>query len=277
MPGGRLPLAPHTRVLLNEPVFVTMTPLHTRSATLLLLALLLSMGANRDAYAQDAAPEDEARAPMKRGYVSVGVNATDLDPLNDRLSANGYPTFSTEMVSVGAGGYRVVAKNLLLGAELNGLFVPRQAARGRDVFVSGGYGLVSLGYLTRPASNLRLYPQAGIGGGGLLLNIGDDGTERFDDVLANPDRSATLSKTSLLVSVGFGLEYQVGTPGDTGVRLGLRGGYLLSALSSDWGLDQDRVGNGPDATLQGPFLRLTVGGLGHTLKEMRGANASAED
>lgn len=266
-PFGRRSSALHASVLLDKPLFSTMTRSRARSAALALFALLV-LGSSLDARAQDAPNADESQGPSKRGYVAVGVNVADLDPLNDRLSATGYPTVSTELFSVGAGGYRVVANRLLFGAEMNGLFVPRQAARGRDVFVGGGYGLVTLGYLTRPTPRLRLYPQAGVGGGGLVLDIGDDGTDSFDDVLADPDRSATLSTGSLLVSLGFGLEYQFGAPTEKGVRLGLRGGYLLSALSSDWSLDRDRVGGGPDASLQGPFLRLTVGGLGNALKSM---------
>jgi hypothetical protein len=137
------------------------------------------------------------------------------------------------------------------------------------VFVGGGYGLFSLGYLFRPAPQLRAYPLVGLGAGGLVLTIGDDGAANFDDVLEDPNRSATLSKGGVLVSLGAGVEYQFGTPGGNGVRLGLRGGYLLSALDSDWQLDQDRLSDGPDATMQGPFLRLTIGGVGDALESIR--------
>jgi hypothetical protein len=246
-------------------------------APVCLLALAgFVFGSAVPAQAQDepgASPkETEAE---KRGYFAVGVNAIDLAPLNDRLSANGYPTFSTELLSISGGQYRVVADRLVLGAELTGLLTPNQGFQGRDVFVGGGYGLFSLGYLIQPASRFRAYPLAGIGAGGLLLSIGDDGAEEFDDVLEDPNRSATLSKGSILVSLGAGLEYQFGQPGGDGVRLGLRGGYLLSVLDSDWQLDQDRLSGGPDATMQGPFLRLTVGGVGSVLKHMR--DASDED
>jgi hypothetical protein len=111
----------------------------------------------------------------------------------------------------------------------------------------------------------------GLGAGGLLLNIGDDEASNFGDVLADPNRSAMLSKGSILVSLGAGLEYQFGRPSGGGVRLGLRGGYLLSVLGSDWQLDQDRLSGGPDAIMQGPFLRLTVGGVGSALENMRDA------
>jgi hypothetical protein len=230
---------------------------------------LLGFTISSPAVAQDSPEADESETETEeRGYFAIGVNATDLGPLNDRLSANGYPTFSTELLSVGGGTYRVVANRILLGAELSGLLTPNQGFRGRDVFVGGGYGLFSLGYLIEPASRLRVFPVAGLGAGGLVLDIGDSGAANFDDVLADPNRSATLTKGSLLVSLGAGLEYRFGTPGGDGLRLGLRGGYLISTLDSDWQLGQNRLSGGPDATMQGPFLRLTIGGVGSALDSM---------
>lgn len=233
----------------------------------------LTLGPATPAQAQDEPAVDQGKAEIEEfEYFAVGVSATDLGPLNDRLSANGYPTFSTELLSIGGGRYRVVADRLILGAELTGLLTPNQGFQGRDVFVGGGYGLFSLGYLIRPTPQIRAYPLTGLGAGGLLLNIGDDGASNFDNVLADPNRSATLSKGSVLVSLGAGLEYQFGHPSGGGVRLGLQGGYLLSVLGSDWQLDQDRLSGGPGATVEGPFLRLTIGGVGSALENMGDAS-----
>ncbi len=240
------------------------------SAQALLFGGLLLAAAAPPAVAQDGPTANAGERPEERSYVAIGVSGTDLGPLNNRLSANSYPTFSTELLSIGGGTYRVVAGRILLGAELNGLLAPSQGFEGRDVFLGGGYGLLSLGYWIEPTPRLRAFPTAGVGAGGLLLNIGDDGSAHFDDVLADPNRSATLSTGSLLVSLRAGLEYQFGTPGGDGLRLGLRGGYLLSALSSDWQLGQSRLGGGPDASMQGPFLRLTVGGVRAALGDATG-------
>ncbi len=242
-----------------------------RSAPLLRLflasLLFLGLGALTTVCAQDIdedAPSDEPVAEEPgAGFFAVGTQFTDLAPLNDRLSGAGYPTFASEMVSLGGGGYGVVANRLMLGGEGHGLLTADGSFRGRNVSVGGGYGLFNLGYLFRPASGLRVYPLLGLGAGGLQLDIKNEGTaDTFDDVLNDPSRSASVGQASVLVSLGGGLEYQFGTPGEgRTARLGVRAGYMISALSSDWQLGNSSLAGGPDASMQGPFLRLTIGGI----------------
>ena len=244
---------------------------HTRSSSLLRLLLVsllfLGLGAFATVHAQDSGGEahadESATEERGRGFFAVGTQFTNLGPLNDRISGAGYPTFASEMISLGGGGYGVVANRLMLGGEGHGLLTAEGAGRGRTVSVGGGYGQFNLGYLFSPTPNLRVYPLLGLGGGGLQLDIESEGTaDNFDDVLSDPNRSATVGRVSLLVSLGGGLEYQFGTPGDgRSARLGLRTGYVISAARSDWQLDDTSLSGGPDASLQGPFVRLIIGGL----------------
>jgi hypothetical protein len=209
-----------------------------------------------------APPTDSTRQGGGGGFFAVGVNATDLAPLNDRLRQAGYPTFPAEMLSVGGGGYGVVAGRLLLGGEGYGLIAPSRGYQGRTVSVGGGYGLFTVGYQFRPTTDLRVHPLVGIGGGGLTLEIGSAGGQTFDDVLADPDRSATLERGSLLVSLGAGLEYRFRARSDGGPQVGLRLGYLLSPYDTDWTEGDTRLAGGPDASFQGPFVRVLFGGWG---------------
>ncbi|MFB6273995.1 MAG: hypothetical protein ABEL51_13985 [Salinibacter sp.] len=237
--------------------------------------LFLALGAAVTVHAQDQ-EESSQEEPCQEnscqetaasnggaGFFSIGVQFADLAALNNRLSSKGYPTFSSEMVSIGGGGYTVLNR-FLIGGQGHGLITGEQGYNGRDVSVGGGYGLFTLGYLFRPTSNLHVYPQVGLGGGGVRLEIGSRGdAENFDDVLNDPNRSASVGRASLLVSLGGGLEYQFGGPEEHGgLRLGLRAGYLVSALNSDWQINTTTLSGGPDATLQGPFIRLTIGGSG---------------
>ncbi|MFB6248642.1 MAG: hypothetical protein ABEL97_08745 [Salinibacter sp.] len=246
----------------------------TQSSSLIRLALasilFLGLGDIATVQAQDHDQNDDdpaAESPMEAqgvGYFAVGTQFTNLAPLNDRLSGAGYPTFTSEMISLGGGGYGVVANRLMLGGEGHGLLTAEGARQGRNVSVGGGYGLFNLGYLFRPASSLRVYPMVGLGAGGLQLDIESAGTaDNFDDVLNDPNRSATVGRAGMLISLGGGLEYQFGTPGEgRSARLGVRVGYMISALRSDWQLGDNALSGGPDASMQGPFLRLTIGGLG---------------
>jgi hypothetical protein len=196
------------------------------------------------------------------GFFAIGVHAADLSPLNGRLQRAGYPTFSSQLLSVGGGGYGLVAGTLIVGGEGYGLIAPSQRYRGREVSVGGGYGLFTIGYQFRPASALRVHPLIGIGGGGFELNIGSASGGPFNDVLDNPGRGATLETGSVLLSVGGGLEYRFRHSGDGGLKVGIRAGYLLSPYEEDWRVDGRRLSNAPGAPLQGPFVRVLLGGWG---------------
>jgi hypothetical protein len=198
------------------------------------------------------------------GYFAIGTNVLGVDALNDRLDAFGYPTFGSAFLSLGGGGYGVVGGRVLLGGEGHGLIRPSQSVGGRDVSVGGGYGLATIGYLAVAQSNWRVYPQLGVGAGGFSVDIGSAGAAtEFDDVLDDPNRSAELSRGSLLVSLALNATYELSGPGEAGgFRIGVQAGYLFAPYSSDWRLDQDALSDGPDAGFDGPFIRLLIGGGG---------------
>lgn len=242
----------------------------TRSVAVLVLVGLLGVGLTgpAPAWAQETDPGEADSSshradPGGGGFFAIGVHAAEIDPLNERFRGAGYPTFPSEMIAVGGGGYGVVAHRLLLGGEGYGLIAPSRGYQGREISVGGGYGLFTVGYRFRLASELRAYPQVGVGGGGLSVEIASAGSERFEDVLENPNRSATLEKGSFLISLGVGLEYRFRmSEKRNGFQIGLRAGYLLAPYESDWQLDNSQLSGGPDATLDGPFLRLLIGGWG---------------
>lgn len=157
-------------------------------------------------------------------------------------------------MTIGGGGYGVYNGVFMIGGEGYGVFSGENAYQGRSASLGGGYGFFNLGYLKRLTPDLRVYPMFGIEGGGLNLNIGSTGEAgSFDNVLQDPDRQATLGRGYFLVSLSGGAEYQVG-----GVRIGLRAGYMLAPYSSAWHLDDNAPGDGPDASLAGPFVRLLI-------------------
>jgi hypothetical protein len=211
-------------------------------------------------------PAASARAQGLRGgggFFSVGVSTLDLGGVNDRLAAAGYPSLVPRAVSIGGGGYARLGR-VLVGGEGHGLVGPAETGRGRDVQAAGGYGLLTVGYLLRPSSRARVYPFAGVGLGGLSLNLGPAGdAPAFDDVLDNPGRSADLTQGAFLVALGAGGAYTVAGGAYGGLRVGLRGGYRFAPAASAWQLgDVDTTGDPAGAALSGFFLHLTLGGGG---------------
>lgn len=230
-----------------------------RLFALAFLVLALAAGGS-SALAQEQFPEDGNRGPSGAGFFSVGAHLVDLDALNNRLSGEGYPTFEETMFSVGGGGYGVIADGILIGGEGYANISGMESFEGRDVTVGGGYGLFNLGYVFEILPELRFYPLGGIGGGALALDIGSEPADSFDDVLEDPDRRASMARASFLASLGAGAEVVLGADG--GFMLGVRAGYMFAPSSASWRINGDSLTGGPGSTLEGPFIRLLLGGAG---------------
>jgi hypothetical protein len=196
------------------------------------------------------------------GFFSAGGARVETAELDDELTAAGYPTFGRQMITVGGGGYGVHGSGILIGGEGHGVFTGDAAHEGRSVSLSGGFGLFNVGYMAPLTGRVRAYPLLGFGGGGTNLRIGSAPTdEPFRAFLDDPNRQTSLTRASLLVSVGGGLEFRSSRSAG-GVLVGVRAGYMFAPVSSAWRLDGNVVGSAPDASLAGPFVRVIVGAGG---------------
>ena len=84
--------------------------------------------------------------------------------------------------------------------------------------------------------------------GRVHLTIGSTGAENFDDVLQNPNRSATVTSGQLLLSLEAGAEYRIfGDREGGGLQVGLRAGYLWAPSQAEWELGDTggRMGRTP--------------------------------
>lgn len=223
--------------------------------TLGLVALALNAGGAHSASAQAALLGPGA------GFISVGAAGIDTGDLDDFLGARGYPTFGRTAVTLGVGAYRVLSSGVMLGGEANGLIIGDEAHDGRHVGLGGGYATLGGGYAVNLSPRARVYPRLGLGVGGMGLWTVREDTVDFEDVLAGrtpaSDRETVLSLDGLVVDLGAGAEFLPRGPG--GPLIGLRAGYLASPFSPDWYTYEQSVTGGPDASIAGPYARLTVG------------------
>jgi hypothetical protein len=199
-------------------------------------------------------------------FVSVGVAQVATLELDDRLAANGYPTFGQRATTIGIGAYRVVRTRLMLGGEFNGLVIGEEAHLGRNVGEGGGYATLGVAYAMQLSPRVRFYPRFGLGAGGLALWVETADTTTFDDVLANPTPPTTgrlrvLSRDGGVVDLGAGLEF-FPRGRASGALIGLRLGYLLSSFGSEstWQLTDGAALGGPSASITGAYLRVLLGG-----------------
>ena len=193
------------------------------------------------------------------GFFSAGGARIENGELDDALAAAEYPTFGRQVLTIGGGGYFVHGSGILIGGEGVWVLTGDAAHEGRSVSLSGGFGLLNVGYMAPLAGRLRAYPLLGFGGGGTNLRIGAQPTsESFGDLLADPNRQTSLSRVSMLASIGGGLEFR-SSRSSTGLLVGVRAGYMFAPVSSAWRLDGNVVGAAPDTSLAGPFVRVLVG------------------
>ncbi|MCR4440364.1 MAG: hypothetical protein QHJ34_14015 [bacterium] len=203
------------------------------------------------------------------GYFYIGSSMVDLDKLNATLKTSQYPEFSNRLFSMGGGGHAFFNR-LVLGGQGQALI-----SKSTDVSVAGtpykaslsaGIGFFDIGYLLTPRGNLKIYPMLGIGGGGLELAIEEKQPPSFEQILAHPNRSTRLSAGLFLVNLALGADCLVLTRQDKegmgGLVLGIEVGYTYTPFAGGWQADEVDISGGPDASLNGPYLRLKIGGGG---------------
>ena len=200
------------------------------------------------------------------GYVGFGASKIATGELDDRLASRGYPTFGQTAGALNLGAYRLLSNGVMIGLEWHGLIMGEEEHQGRDVGMAGGFGTLGIGYKIDLSSRLRIYPRAGLGGGGmsLLIQTPQD-TVDFDAVLADPRPfndpvEPNLSRDGLVYDIGAGVELLPRRKGG-GPLIGLRVGYLHAPFDSSWDLVYfGKASGGPDASISGAYIRVILGG-----------------
>lgn len=201
------------------------------------------------------------------GAFLLGVALFDLSELNDQLQAAGYDEIPTALTLIGGEGRAVFDSGFVAGAR-GAAFVTPSGDGPNNVRTefAGGFGMVDLGFALVHQRSTLLTLTAGIGGFGYSLEISGSQDASFDEVLADPQRSASLGRGGVLgaLTLGFDGRVPVG-PVKRGRRgfftLGVRvsglygpalGGFSLSPGDGD-------VSSGPDDGLVGGFAALAIG------------------
>lgn len=201
------------------------------------------------------------------GFVGVGTHSSDVSELNTRLAAAGYPEFSDNFLSF-SGGFNWWTRKLVWSIDGHGLFQPMESNATHDTRLTAAYGLLSVGVPIRPSRQSYVYPMISIGGGGGQLSMQARSDVSFDELLANPGRTADVTNTSLLFGPRLGMHFFIplghNNAARRGMIIGLRGGYLFSAFETEWSeVDNlETVSGGPKLNLAGPHIMVVIGGWG---------------
>jgi len=210
-----------------------------------------------------------------RGFFQVGFIRLQLEDLNSDLAGAGYPSFDRDLLTLGGGGYGSHGR-FLIGGEGHALLGGGKTTTdgARRLSVGGGYGLFRVGYVAFSARGLDVFPLLGIGGGGMGVSIAERSAPTFGDILSDPERAANLSTRMFLMDVAVVANYRIALndedddPG--GFLIGLQAGYTFAPGSTSWTLDEiNNVAGGPSLQVEGPYVRLSLGGWGTEAEDDR--------
>lgn len=210
-------------------------------------------------------------------FVSIGAQVHEWGDVATAFNGAGMNDPARSSLAIGGGAYGVRGR-FLLGGEGHGFAGQSTASSGgREARMAGGAGFFTVGYLLVNRPMVRAYPLLGIGGTSVSVKLdGTGGTglgpnqnnPAFGQVLADPGRRSTLMAAGFSLELGGGVDLMPLTrhraDGSTyGLLLGVRAGYQVTPVRSDWRLYDMPVIGGPDAIANGFFVRFSIGGSRH--------------
>src|SRR5690606_18642493 len=177
------------------------------------------------------------------GYVSLGTNVVNMVSLDNSLRRYQLPELgSGEMnYTIGGGGGSFINK-FYFGGYGEAHIGPSASNQLYKNKMSGGQGLVKVGYTLVHKESFVLYPTFGAGGGGTTLKV-DTGPKYVEDpdLLLQP--GTRLHTGYMLLKLGLDGDIFIGPKTSTsgGLVLGLSAGYQLSPLVGRWEYDDHSV------------------------------------
>ena len=200
------------------------------------------------------------------GIAGGVLSHRNIENLNDRLEAQGYPAFETGYGTMG-GLVRLRLDRLMIGAEAHGFQSKPETSGIYELTLSGGYGLVEVGYDLFRSGGFRIFPIIGIGAGGTRLHIINTQDVAFDAMLANPGRESSVAYGGLIVNASVAMEYYARITEKSGLVVGFQAGYNQTVYSDgSWRFVGERrnaveATGGPDVDFNGVAMNLNIGWL----------------
>ena len=196
------------------------------------------------------------------GGFDIGVHALQLSQFNAALPAS-YSKVKDTALMIGGHGMTLMRRGII-GGEGMALISARSNTAGNTYAtrLTGGYGMIDVGYAAVRKRKLLVYPLLGVGGGAMQFAITPNAGTTFSDVVNNPARMSTLTTTSMTIALRGGVTYMLRSRRPNGgMALGVRGGYVFTPFRSDWrNGETSTVSGGPALSTKGPEISISIGG-----------------
>lgn len=240
--------------------------------TLFVGIIVLSVYFSAGIFAQEGKDEPEndidkitkfiKKKRINAAYIIGGFNLLHLDTLNRQLTKDDYPTLPEGYLTYGVGGH-VIHDKFVMGLEIRH-FVEKNTMSSRD-FNTNAYGkliLLNFGYLLHERKGFMVYPLVGMGIGQLTLRITENNVQSFQDINKFQKGSESVTRSFLInlaVGADYFFDYNKEKKGKNSLMVGIRAGYVFSAIKNDWTVNHVRVADGPIAGLSGPYISIVFG------------------
>ena len=188
-----------------------------------------------------------------------GVNMVDMNALNDEFLKIGLGSVNPEKMFFGGLGYLIYNKYVL--SPEGGVFWQTSNLGNVEIKYNGGLGFLNFGYLILEEPNSRGYPFIGIGYGNSSMEFSGSSINLGGETINNKDK---LDFSAPLMNLGFSVHFLINFSKNEnrkgGIMAGLRAGYILTMGEKKWKKEGTEIKNGPNATFNGVYVRLMVGG-----------------
>lgn len=238
----------------------------SRSTTkpLALLAGVLALGVASTARAEE---RPSRFGGFGHGFAGVllgdlggqGYGLADSNALGDGAG----PSFFAGML--GGGGRARLGRFVMLGGRGFAIVAPREdGVHGSSRLLGGGGGL-DAAFVGYDDGGWLVYPYLGLLGLGLELDVDSHSPDprRIGDARVEPQSRVQVETGFAMVDFGAGVQRTVFGDGSGGVLVGLELGFMYSIRVSPWQIDGTEVQGLLGPSLNGGYLRVTLGGGGY--------------
>lgn len=233
------------------------------------IGALLALAAAR-ARAQANPNADPPVAPFTNVFLSLGNAFSNVSALNVRFDSTHYDAIAGHGFSLGIGGYVPFGRALFGGEYHDADFGYESTGTGRTNKMQSHYWMVTVGYALYTTWRFNFVGFLGMGMGSTKLVVSDrnggptastTSDPLFNDVLASPGASSTLTGSYSVFQPGVGVDYLMlrTEKSQIGVTFGVRVGTTISPHRTVWSYQGRNVVGAPDAGPVGNFLRVSLG------------------
>jgi hypothetical protein len=209
-------------------------------------------------------------APFTNVFISLGNAFSNVNALNVRFDSAHFDAIAGHGFSIGGGGYVPFGRALFGGEYHDADFGFESTGTGRTNKMHSHYWMATVGYALFTTWHFNFVGFLGVGMGSTKIIVADRNggptvstsvDPLFDDILASPGLSSTITGSYSVFQPGVGMDYLMlrSDKSHLGVTFGLRLGTTISPHRTAWSYEGRNVVGAPDAGPVGTFLRLSLG------------------